>query len=147
MTTPLDRALAFARAGKVDQALAILRDEEHQGHVDDALMSLLFALLSARERNTDALEVCTRALDREMPSMARSTWSLRRGLLCIELGDRDGALADLQLVLRLKASEPQLEQARRALLKVAALPIPNSSAHTRATRVITGSRSVGRTRP
>jgi regulator of sirC expression with transglutaminase-like and TPR domain len=114
-------ALACARAGDVDGALAILREEEQAGRVDDALVALLFALLSARERQQEALEVAHMGFARAQEPLARSTWALRRGLLYAELGERSGALADLQLVLKLKASEPHLEQARRALLKVAAL--------------------------
>ena len=42
--------------------------------------------------------------------------------MLIELEDRAGALADLQSVLMLRANEGHVEQARAALLRVAALP-------------------------
>jgi len=54
--------------------------------------------------------------------LPRSTWALRRGLLHLEQSQRAEALADLQIVMQLKASDPQLEQARKALLLVAQLP-------------------------
>jgi len=124
MTTTVEQALAHARRGEVDEALAILRREEREGRADERLLTLLFALLSARERNGEALEVAGVALARVTAPVARSTWALRRGLLHLAAKARAEALADLQLVLTLRANEGHQEQARKALSLVAALPKP-----------------------
>ena len=56
--------------------------------------------------------------------MQRSTWCLRRGLLLLARGDGKAALVDLQVVLKLKASEDHTTRARAALLDVASLRRP-----------------------
>lgn len=118
----LDRALALSRDGDAEGAAQLLRDERERGPLPDAHLSLLFQLVTKRGVTEEALELATAALDAAKTPLQRSTWALRRGLGHVERGDRDAALADLQLVLKLKANEGHTDQARAALLKVATLP-------------------------
>jgi tetratricopeptide (TPR) repeat protein len=120
----LEEALRLSREGDVEAAAQLLRDARAQGPLPDAHLSLLFQLVSRRGVTDEAIDIATVALDAAKASFARSTWALRRGLSHLERGTRDDALADLQLVLKLKANEGHVEQARSALLRVAQLPKP-----------------------
>jgi hypothetical protein len=108
-----EEALRLSREGRVAEAAALLR-----GATGDAERSLLFQLSNdAAER----IDVATQALADARTPYARSNWALRRGLLHLDRAERDAALADLQLVLKLQANEGHVEQARVALLRVAQL--------------------------
>jgi hypothetical protein len=121
-TTILQEALALARAGDVDGAIALLREARSTRALSDGERTLFFQFLGARALLDEALEVATEAVEVGGTTLMRSNWTLRRGLLFLELAQRDDALKDLLLVQKLKANEGHLEQARAALLKVAQLP-------------------------
>lgn len=121
-TALLERALALSREGDADGAARLLRDASAGGPLPDAHLSLLFQLLTTRGTTEEALDLASTALEAAKAPLQRSTWALRRGLGHLERGARDAALADLQLVLKLKANEGHSDQARAALLKVAQLP-------------------------
>ncbi|MBI1946444.1 MAG: hypothetical protein HYS27_12150 [Deltaproteobacteria bacterium] len=120
--TLLDEVLALARAGEVDAAAELLREARRNGPLAEEHLTIFFQLTTKRGPTEEALELCAEALTLASRPLARSNWSLRRGLLRLELSDRAGALADLQAVLRLAANEGHLEQARAALLRVTMLP-------------------------
>lgn len=120
--TLLDEVLALARAGDVDAAADLLREARRNGPLPEEHLSVFFQLTSKRGPTDEALELCAEAIAMVTRPLARSNWSLRRGLLRLEREDRAGALADLQAVLKLRANEGHVEQARAALLRVAALP-------------------------
>ncbi|OGQ09084.1 MAG: hypothetical protein A2138_12710 [Deltaproteobacteria bacterium RBG_16_71_12] len=120
--TLLDEVLALARAGDVDAAADVLREARKNGPLAEEHLSVFFQLTTKRGPTDEALELCAEALAVASRPLARSNWALRRGLLRLELADRAGALADLQAVLRLSANEGHVEQARAALVRVAALP-------------------------
>lgn len=120
--TLLDEVLALARAGDVDAAADVLREARRNGPLGEEHLSVFFQLTTKLGPTDEALEVCAEALTLASRPLARSNWTLRRGLLLLEREDRAGALADLQVVLKLKANEGHVEQARAALLRVAALP-------------------------
>ena len=112
----LTEALTLSRDGKVDEAAALLRALPA---LDDAARSLLFQLSSDID---EQLRLAADAIEMAKGPVPRSNWLLRRGLLHLERSERAPALADLQLVLKLKANEGHVEQARAALLRVASLP-------------------------
>ena len=120
--TLLDEVLILSRAGEVDAAADLLREARRNGPLPEEHLSVFFQLTSKRGPTSEALELCAEALAAASRPLARSNWALRRGLMLIELEDRAGALADLQSVLMLRANEGHVEQARAALLRVAALP-------------------------
>ncbi len=120
--TLLDEVLTLARAGEVDAAADLLREARRNGPLPEEHLTVFFQLTSKRGPTDEALALCAEALALVARPVARSNWSLRRGLMLIELGDRGGALADLQVVLTLGANEGHVEQARAALVRVAALP-------------------------
>lgn len=115
----LEDALALSRAGDVEGAVALLRAVEPKG---EAHLSLLWQLVTMKETPDDALAIADAGVAVAKTPIAHSTWALRRGLLHLEKGRRDAALADLQTVLKLRANDDQQAQARAALLRVAALP-------------------------
>lgn len=108
----------MARTGEVLAAIGVLEEARAAG-LSEAERSLLFQLLSSKEMFRDAISVATEALTHAQRPMARSNWLLRRGLLYVEVSDRERALLDLLEVQKLRANEGHLEQARAALLKVA----------------------------
>ena len=114
----LEDALDRSRSGDVLGAITLLEDARRDG-LSEAERSLLFQLLSSKERFVEAIDVATEALGAPLKGVPRSNWLLRRGLLAIEVGRREVALADLLEVQKLKVNEGHLEQARAALLKVA----------------------------
>jgi thioredoxin-like negative regulator of GroEL len=118
----LDEAMRLAREGDVEGACNLLREARAAGPAPDALSSLLFQLVSRRGVTDEALDVASAALAAARTPAARSTWALRRGLGHLERGQREPALADLQLVLKLRANPDHVEQAGAALLRVAQLP-------------------------
>lgn len=120
--TLLDEVLALARAGEVDAAAEVLREARGNGPLAEEHLSVFFQLTSKRGPTDEALAICAEALALDLRPLARSNWTLRRGLLCLERQERARALADLQAVLKLQANEGHVEQARAALLRVAALP-------------------------
>ena len=124
MATPeiLDEALRLSRSGDVEAAANLLREVRAGGAPSDAHLSLLFQLVTKTSASDEGVDVATEALSMAKSPVSKSGWALRRGLLYIERGERSGALADLQLVLKLKANEGHVDQARAALLKVAQLP-------------------------
>ena len=112
----VDDALRLSRSGDVEGAIALLRADP----VTHA--TLLFQLLTKNGVCDEAIELAGRALDDAKQPIARSTWALRRGLAYVERGKRNEAVKDLQLVLKLKANDGHVEQARVALLRAAELP-------------------------
>lgn len=120
-TDPLHQALRLSREGQVDEAADVLREARTRGPLSDAALTLLFQLLTRRGPSDEALQVASAALEVAKSPVARSNWALRRGLLHLEREERSAALADLLLVQKLKANEGHGEQARAALLRVAAL--------------------------
>ncbi len=121
-TTLLDEVLALSRAGQVDDAAELLREARRNGPLPEELLSVFFQLTTKLGPSSEALEVCAEALTVARRPVALSTWHLRRALVYLELADRGAALADLQAVMKLQANEGHLEQARAALVRVAALP-------------------------
>jgi hypothetical protein len=125
MTSLALEALALSRAGDREGAIALLLAARENGPLDDPATSLLFSLLGDRGDDVDdhalKVELCERGLELATRPVQRSTWHLRRGLLWLERREASRALVDLQRVLALQASEDHLEQAREALLQVAAL--------------------------
>lgn len=117
----LDDALHLSRSGDVEGAVALLREARARGTAKEAHLSLLFQLVTLREASDEALEIAGAALALARLPIGKSTWALRRGLVHLDKGHRDDALKDLQLVLKLRASEEHQDQARQALLRVAAL--------------------------
>jgi tetratricopeptide (TPR) repeat protein len=117
--TYLARALELSRSGEVDEAVAILEEAAQEGALDSEAQSFRFMLLMRLGRAEDALVVCSECIALDAPPLARSTWLLRRGLLQINLARTDEALADLQEVMKLRASDDHDRQARKALLRVA----------------------------
>ena len=109
--------------GDLEGAIDVLRRFIGEGRaVTNAHFSLLFQLLTLRAPTAnEALEVAGAGLAQAQVPITKSTWALRRGLIHLEQGRRADALADLLLVLKLRASEDQQSQARKALLRVAAL--------------------------
>lgn len=122
LATLLADALARSRDGDVEGAADLLRAARRAGPVGEAHMSLLFQLIARRTVDDEAFEVASAGLKLAGTPVARSTWALRRSLLHLERGARTEALADLQLVMKLKANEGHMEQARALLLRVAQLP-------------------------
>lgn len=124
-------AVAMARTGDVAGALAVLRAARDNGPLDEPATSLLFNLLQDVGDDEDLgerLALCDHGLSIAKRPLARSSWHLRRGTLHLAARDRAAALADLQAVLRLKASEDHTAQAQKALLAVAQqLPAPPST--------------------
>jgi len=115
-------ALALSRAGDTAGAVALLRGARDNGPLDEPATSLLFNLLQDATDDDDRAErlsLCDHGLALAKRPVTRSSWHLRRGTLHVERQDRAAALADLQMVLRLKASEDHTAQAQRALLVVA----------------------------
>jgi hypothetical protein len=109
----LDEALAFARYGDVDQALAILEKTDPNEHVS----SILFLLLTAKRRHDDALNLIERTLGVVTTELARSTWTLRKGILLLELERPLDARSVFLEVLKQKASEDHILQAQACLLR------------------------------
>jgi len=111
----LERALALARAGNVDGALAIL-EEASEGAPDENLEGFLFMLVRGRDRER-AIALATRCIARVEHDLSRSTWLLRRGLLHLEAEDPQAAFADLMAVLQLNVNDSHAEQARLAMAR------------------------------
>jgi hypothetical protein len=112
----LEEALQLSRDGRVEEAATKLREA---GASTEAERSLLFQLSSDGD---EKLVLAGAAIESAKTPLQRSNWALRRGLLHLERLERDAALADLQLVLKLKANDGHVEQARVALLRVAQIP-------------------------
>jgi hypothetical protein len=117
MSGVLGEAVRLARDGDVDGAVALLRGDDAPR--DDAHRSLLFQLLSAREKYREAADVCAEALRAAANDAARSTWTLRRGLCFLDAGDKSAAAKDLQAVVKLAAVDEHVERARKGLLEAA----------------------------
>jgi tetratricopeptide (TPR) repeat protein len=119
----LIQAIELSREGHVDEALEVLEalTEELPEEGNEDVDGLHYFLLRSKNRLEDAVGLATRRLSRELTDEACSLWSLRRGLLYLELENGRGAMVDLNTVLRLNANEHQTEQARQALLQVADL--------------------------
>lgn len=115
----LEDALRLSREGDVDGAARLLRDARAAGPLPDAALTLLFQLVTPDD---EAVALAGEGVDGARTDLARSGWALRRGLLHLARAHRDMALADLQLVMKLKAHEGHVDQARVALLRVAQLP-------------------------
>lgn len=117
----------MSRTGDVKGALALLRSARANGPLDEPATSLLFNLLQDAaddDGHGERLELCAHGLSFSKRPVTRSSWHLRRGLLHVERQDRTAALGDLQMVLKLKASDDHTAQAQKALLAVAAMPKP-----------------------
>lgn len=118
-------ALAVARTGDVHGALTLLRAARDNGPLDEQATSLMFNLLQDAaddESFGERLALCDHGLALARRPITQSTWYLRRGTLHLAARRRGEALADLQAVLRLNASEDHTTEARKALLAVAQLP-------------------------
>ncbi len=107
----LEDALDLSRRGDVDAAIRVLREVSSKS---EAHWSLLWQL-------APDLDVANAGCALAKTPIAASTWSLRRGLLHLENKRKQAALADLQQVLKLRASDDHQSQARAALLQIAAL--------------------------
>lgn len=117
----------MSRTGDVVGAIALLRAARENGPLDEPATSLLFNLLQDApddEGHGERLALCEHGLSLAKRPVTRSSWHLRRGTLHVERRDRAAALVDLQMVLKLKASEDHTAQAQKALLAVAAMPKP-----------------------
>lgn len=125
-------ALKLSLTGDVAGALALLRAARENGPLDESALSLLFSLLHDQGPSDEVFAVCADAIERAEQAQAagkvrgkpitRSTWHLRRGLLHVEGRNREDAVRDLLLVLKLKASDDHTAQAQKALLAAAQLP-------------------------
>jgi hypothetical protein len=121
------QALSLSRQGDVAGAIALLRQARDNGPLDEPATSLLFNLLHDApddEGHGERLALCEHGLALAKRPVTRSSWHLRRGALHVERHDRAAALADLQMVLKLKASDDHTAQAQKALLVVATMPKP-----------------------
>jgi hypothetical protein len=117
-------ALSMSRSGDVAGAVALLRAARDNGPLDEPATSLLFNLLQDAaddEGHGERLALCDHGLRLATRPVTRSSWHLRRGTLHVERGDRAAALVDLQMVLKLKASDDHAAQAHKALLAVATM--------------------------
>jgi hypothetical protein len=123
-------ALALSRRGDVVGAIALLRVARDNGPLDEPATSLLFNLLqdvADDEDFAERLALCDHGLQLAQRPLTRSSWWLRRGMLHVAAGNRAAALADLQAVLRTKASDDHTAQAQKALLTVAQMPGSSST--------------------
>ncbi len=111
-------ALSLARAGAVDAAVELLAAQ------GDALTSsaLTMLFLLVEEDGEHAIELCRLALARPLSDVEVSTWHLRRGLIYARRGARDQAMADLLRVIGKQASDSQVQEAQRAMLRLASSP-------------------------
>jgi tetratricopeptide (TPR) repeat protein len=109
----LEEALAFARHGDVDSALALLEKTDP----NEQVASILFMLLTAKRRHDEALVLIERTLAVVATDLSRSTWTLRHGLLLLELERLEDARKLFLAVLKLKASEDHVKQAQASLLQ------------------------------
>jgi hypothetical protein len=115
-------ALALSRTGDVVGAVALLRMARDNAPLDEAATSLLFNLLQdTQDADDERQALCDHGLSIAIRPVTRSSWHLRRGQLSIARGDRAGALTDLQMVLKMGASEDHTAQAHKALLTVASM--------------------------
>ncbi len=106
--------MRLAREGHLDAALQLLR--ENGGDRDENALAMMYMVTRVTDDKSHALELCEQALLLvEMPIQI-STWTLRRGMLRIELDDRQGSIYDLTKVISLRASDDQVQQAQSALL-------------------------------
>jgi hypothetical protein len=108
-------------------ALALLRAARDNGPLDEPATSLLFNLqqdAADDEGHGERLALCDHGLRLATRPVTRSSWHLRRGTLHAERGDRAAALVDLQMVLKLKASDEHAAQAHKPLLAVATMTKP-----------------------
>jgi len=108
----VEDALALARSGDVDGALALLEERDP----DERTCSMLFMLLTAKDRHEEALRVAQLAQKGAKDALARSTWRLREGLTELQCGRTKEAQAVFTDVLRMKASEDHVQQAQASLL-------------------------------
>lgn len=118
-------ALTLARTGDIRGALALLRAARDNGPLDEAATSLMFNLLHDAgddESLSERIALCAHGLTLAQRPVTRSSWHLRRGTLHLAARRRGEALADLQAVLKLNASEDHTTEARKGLLAVAQLP-------------------------
>lgn len=113
------QALEQARKGEVEGALKTLRASQDALDVDGLAMVYLFV----EEDPQPALEVCTMALEASpeaaLSPALTSTWRLRRGRQHGLLGHRDAAMRDYLKVIQLQVSTEQVQEANRAMLKLA----------------------------
>jgi predicted TPR repeat methyltransferase len=103
----------MSRDGDVVGAVALLESEADLGLEG---LGLLYMLVQRLGDTTRALACADRALTMAADDLPRSTWELRRGLCSLQLGQRADALAALQAVLRLRASDDHVAQAHQGLL-------------------------------
>ncbi len=136
-------ALQLSLTGDIDGALALLRAARENAPLDQSALSLMFKLLQDRGPGDEVFDICAAGIElaeqsaassslSSSPSLSsssgrnkpitRSTWHLRRGLLHVEGRNREDAVRDLLLVLKLKASDDHTAQAQKALLAAAQLP-------------------------
>lgn len=127
-------ALQLSLTGDIDGALALLRAARENAPLDQSALSLMFKLLQDRGPGDEVFDVCAAGIELAEQARAagvavsrgkpitRSTWHLRRGLLHVEGRNREEAVRDLLLVLKLKASDDHTAQAQKALLAAAQLP-------------------------
>ncbi len=118
----LEVALEHARTGDVDEALSVLAEVRTQRALTLPELSVAFMLLCKKEAWQDGIAVTVEALAIVKSTLDTSNWTLRRALLALELRRRDDAMVDVLAVLKMKANEGHVLQARDALLRVAALP-------------------------
>lgn len=109
------RALEQARAGAVEAALQTLQAAEEALEAD----ALAMVYLLVEDEPEAALGVCDLALGQTLAPATASTWRLRRGRLHGLVGKREAAMRDLLQVIQLQASTEQVQEANRALLKLA----------------------------
>jgi hypothetical protein len=127
-------ALSMSRGGDVAGAVALLRAARDNAPLDEPATSLLFNLLQDAaddEGHGERLALCHHGLRLATRPVTRSSWHLRRGTLHVERGDRAAALVDLQMVLKLKASDDHTAQAHKALLAVATMAKPTTKPTTK----------------
>ncbi|MCP4499417.1 MAG: hypothetical protein GY822_05555 [Deltaproteobacteria bacterium] len=109
--------MRLAREGNLDAALQFLR--ENGGERDENALAMMYMVTRVTDDKKHAMDLCEQALLLVETPIQISTWTLRRGLLRIELDDRKGSIYDLTKVISLQASDDQVKQAQSALLAIA----------------------------
>ena len=112
--TALMQGLELAREGRLEEALALLR--ENGGERSENGLAMMYMVTRVTGDSQQALELCASALLLVEDPLLTSTWTLRQGMLKSELGDRAGSIYDLTKVISMRATDDQVQQAQAALL-------------------------------
>jgi hypothetical protein len=110
----LNRALDKAQSGDIDGALALLNEAPNED-MNENVFGMIYFLLMAKDRKEDAIALATRCLTHPSEDLIQSKWFLRRGMLQLNLNQKDKAQADFAEVLKLRANEDHVRQVGQAM--------------------------------